>query len=286
MNIDELAALSRKTDEPATDANKTEETPDVETLTKENVKLKEQNKALQDGNSALGRKVKMVEQDANYKYAALQKKIEEMSQVENRNKPSDKSNDRKDDLDFDDMELEDLSAKDIKKLLKAQRKIAREEAEAASDRRYEEKENKKSAARTKYINDYDQTIYALGSKEEPKIYEQVLQRLQSMGGYSDNGVDDATKNYYLALTEVLRNGSNTNTTTNNNAFRQDDPSGTQLGGGSYRKSKDLSEASYERLQKDPNAMGYANYIAGKRGIDPDKFLKNVAKYSAAKHERV
>lgn len=249
--VDELTGLG----EEDTDATVTETAEEMKAryeseIQELNGKLKES----QDGNSALGRKFKSYQEDNEDKYGELLEKIESISTQRSAV-----------DTETEDDEYDDADGS--KRIARLAKKMAKEEVDVA----LRERELNRTKLEKKYVSDYDRTIQALGDSEDPQLYENVLEELQGMPGYTTNGGADAEKNYRMAMINVLKGNSSTSIT-RNAAFRQNNPKGTQVGGSTTVVNKDVSTANIEAAKKDPALNSLLAYRATRKG-DNDKFLE-------------
>jgi len=235
--MDELNGLDNteeEVNEPVTESS--EEVTD-------SARLEEENKNLRDGNSRLGREFKAYKEDNEDRYNTLLDKISELK--------SQPATEREDDL-FDfgsDIDVDE--GKRIERMVEAKvRKI----------------EDSKSDKREKYISDYSKAVRDMGMEEDPQTYESILKSMEGLPGYSENGRQDAQRNYEIAERNYYKDmyKQTQNPTT---AF-QGRKAGGAVGGSTAMSSRDASEPDIAAALNDEHVQAYM-----KRRKKDENFVK-------------
>ncbi len=241
MSPEELAGLGEEeANATVTEDGNNEKTDFEELYKKSQAELKE----TKDSNSSLGRKFKAYQEDSESRYDSV---LEKISDLENTraNKEYNEEDESEDE------------------------RIARI-ADERADRKIEQREAARLKGEKAYIRDYQATVAALGDELDAGEYEAVLQEMQTMTGYSENGSDDAQKNFDKAYIKVLRGGRSGG---GNSSFREKDPKGTKIGGDNGSGGKDTKVAvEIEKAKNDPYVNGFLAY-RGRNKSDNEDFLK-------------
>lgn len=245
---DELTELNQSVDASVTDNSGDDDYSNVDIKS-----LMEENKRLKDGNSMLGRKFKAFEESQEAFRDQILNEIRESRMAGGKEK-----DDNYDDFgSYDDDNEEEKIAKVAAMVYKKQS---------------EKEKSERMKLEQKYISDYDRTIQALGRDEDPGLYEQVLEQLKGMPGYTTDGKQDAEKNFHKAMINVLRNSK---ASESNSVFRQDNPKGTKIGGASkVTGGKDVDAGELEKMESDPAFKSYMAY-RGRHKNDNEEFVKRV-----------
>lgn len=238
MKDDELDGLDKDKDvnEPTTES-------DADKI----VRLETENKSFKDGSSRLGREFKSYKEDNEGKYEELLKRVSEIAD-KSTGEPSN------DNLDND---YEDDDVKRVEKIV---------------DKRMAKAESDKATIQTQYVSDYSKAITKLGTDEDDEIYEAILIELETLPGYSNNGMADAQRNYEIAERNYYKRLYKSPTTTTTTAFKEEKAHG-EPGGSSTVTHKEGSDEEVAAALKDPYVQEYMKRMR-KSPEDVKKAIQN------------
>ena len=241
--MDELNGLDNtegEVNEPVTESS--EEVTDA-------ARLEEENKNLRDGNSRLGREFKAYKEDNEDRYNTL---LDKISEIKYQSPPT--AAEKEDDL-FDlGGSYDDDSVTDSKRM------------EKMVEAKVQKMEEDRSRKRDKYIDEYTKEVRTLGLEEDGHTYEAILKSMEGLPGYSENGRQDAQRNYEIAERNYYKDmyKQTQNPTT---AF-QGRKAGGAVGGSTAMSSRDASEPDIAAALNDEHVQAYM-----KRRKKDENFVK-------------
>jgi len=236
MTEENLEGLADEGNEPSTDTDANEQA--------------EHMKNILDGNSKLGREVKALKEAFAEQNEALLDRISELS-----NRPAEPtSNDNYDYNDYGNTDEDEITR--IKRIAKEE---ARQEREAHD---YSIKQ-----IRDKYIDTYTKQTKAQAEGEDPEVYKAILDEMENLPGYSDDGGADARINYQIAERNYYKRMYKTPQGGQDSAFQGREPAG-KPGGATSVAAKEKITADYNEAMQDQAVLDYMRI----RGKDSD-FVK-------------
>ena len=234
MTEENLEGLADEGNEPSTDTDADGQS--------------EHMKNILDGNSKLGREVKALKEAFAEQNEALMDKIAELS--DNKQAPAPNEN-----YDYNDYSDED----EVTRI----KRIAKEEARAER----ETHDYNLKQVRDKYIDTYSRQTKGMAENEDPEVYQAILNEMEHLPGYSDDGAADARINYQIAERNYYKRMYKTPQGGQASAFQGREPAGAP-GGATSVSSKEKATAEYNEAMQDQAVLDYMRI----RGKDSD-FVK-------------